>query len=76
MNPIIPSSKNTQNFTLPFIAMNKSVKPFDGLDRKYSPDEYSHQIDAQMISTLGKQPPNLVAHNQRRIFNLLYLDSL
>ena len=35
----------TQNHTVPFVAMNKSVKSYDGLDHQYAPDEYLQQID-------------------------------
>ena len=49
VNPINPPPVITQNFTLPFVAIIKSLKTVvDGLDHRKTPEEYSHQIDAHM----------------------------
>ena len=64
VNPIISSSENTKNYTVPFVAMNKSVKTFDGLDHQSTPQEHLHQIDAHMILILGKQLLDTVPHIQ------------
>ena len=37
-----------------FVAMNKSVKTFDGLDRQNTPEVYLHQIDVYMILFFGR----------------------
>ena len=52
--PTNHSSVNTQNYTVPFVAMNKSVKTFVGLDHQYTPEEYLHQTDAHTILTMGE----------------------
>ena len=49
VNPRYLYFVNTQNCTVPFVAMNKSVKTFDGLGHQYTPDKYLHRIDAHMI---------------------------
>ena len=54
----------TQNHTVPFVAMIKTVKPFDGLDHQYTPEEYLQQIDAHIIFTMGEQPIDPVAYNR------------
>ena len=64
VNPMKLSSVNTQNYTLPFVALNISVKTFDGLDHQYTTEDYLHQIDAQTIFTMEEQPLDLVAYNQ------------
>ena len=61
-----------QNNTVLFVAMNKSVISFDGLVHQKTPEEYLHQIDAQMILTMGKQTFDPVAyerkHQRKRAF--------
>ena len=42
VNPINFSSVNTQVCTVPFFAMNKSLKTFDGLDHQFTPEELMH----------------------------------
>ena len=63
----------TQNYTVPFVAMNKSVKPFDGLDHQYTPEEYLQQIDAHIIFTMGEQPIDPVAYNQWHKRKMAYI---
>ena len=64
MNPINPYSVNTLNYTVPFVAMNKSVKTSYGLDQQYTPEEYLHQSDAHMIFTMGEKPLDPTNDNQ------------
>ena len=64
MNPIDPSSAHTQNYTVPFVAMNKSVNTFDGINHQNTPEEHLHQIDAHIIFTMGEQPLSPAAYNQ------------
>ena len=64
VNPINPSSLNTQNYTVPFVAMNKSVEPFDLFDHQFTPENILHEIDANMIFTIGEQIFDPVAYNQ------------
>ena len=63
----------TQNYTVPFVSMNKSVKPFDGLDHQYTPEEYLQQIDAHIIFTMGEQPTDPVAFNQWHKRKMAYI---
>ena len=65
VNPINPSSVNTQNCAVLFVAKNKSVKTFDGFDLQYTAEEYLHQNDVHMIFTMGEQPIDPVAYNPR-----------
>ena len=63
----------TQNYTVLFVAMNKSVKPFDGLDHQYTPEEHLQQIDAHIIFTMGEQPTDPVAFNQWHKQKMAYI---
>ena len=65
MNSTNPPSVNARIYTVPFVAMNKTVKTFDGLDHQYTPGEYLHQIDAHIIFTLGEKPLDPSAYNQK-----------
>ena len=49
--PIHPSFVITQNYTVSFVAMNKSVKTYKRLL-----EEILNQIDAHMIFAMEKQP--------------------
>ena len=69
----VSTTSTGQNTTLPVIttqnqtvnlAMNKSVKPFDGLDHQYTPEEYLQQKDAHNNFTMGEQPLDLLGFNQ------------
>ena len=53
--------------------MNKTVKPFDGLDHQYTPEEYLQQIDAHIIFTMGEQPIDPVAYNQWHKRKMAYI---
>ena len=64
VNPIEPSAVSTQNYTVYFAAMNKSVRTFDGLDHQNTPEECLHPIDAHMIFTMGEPPLDDVGSNQ------------
>ena len=64
VNPANPSSAFTQNYTVPFVSMNKLRRIFDVPDHQYSHEEYLHQVDAHMIFTMREQPVDLVACNQ------------
>ena len=32
------------------------IKPFDGLDHSYSPEEYLQQVEARLTFTIGEEP--------------------
>ena len=49
MSPINRCQLNTQNFNIPFVAWNISVKTADRFDHQYTPEEFLHQIDANMF---------------------------
>ena len=61
MSPTNLRRVNSQNYTVPFVAWNKTVRAFDGFDHQYTPEEYSHQVDAYLMFTVGKQRFNLVS---------------
>ena len=48
----------TQNYTVPIVAMKKSVNRFDGLACHYTPEKNLYQIDAHMNFAIGEQPPD------------------
>ena len=52
--PINPPPGITPNYSVPFVAMNKSVKCFDGLDNHYTREKTLHHVDAHMIFTMTK----------------------
>ena len=58
------SCNYTKIYTVPFVAMNKSVKTFDGLDHQYTLEQIIRQIDAKLIFTMGKQTLDPVAYKQ------------
>ena len=37
-------------------SISESIKPFDGLDHIYTPEEYLQQIEARVTFSLGLQP--------------------
>ena len=49
MKPIEPSLASTQNYSVPFVAINNSMETFDGYDHQCTPEKYVHQTDAHMI---------------------------
>ena len=63
-NPINPFPMLTLNYTVSCVAMNKSVKTFDGFDHQNTPKEYWHQIDAHIIFPLGEQTLDPVLYNE------------
>ena len=75
VNPINPSSLNTQTYTVTFVAMNNSVKTLHGRNHQFTPEKYLHQIDAYMICTMGEQPLGHVAYNQWRKRRTAYKQS-
>ena len=57
------NSQNPQTYTTPtFInsstSISEPIKPFDGLDHQYTPEEYLQNIDARVTFSLGLQPSN------------------
>ena len=63
--PKRPFSVNTQNYTVPFVAMDKSIKALDHHDHENTPVANLNQIDAEMSFTMGKQPLDLVPFIQK-----------
>ena len=51
-------------FTVRFVAMNNSVKTFDGRDNQFTLEKFFHQFDAHMMFAFGKEPCDLVPFNQ------------
>ena len=36
----------------------KPMKPFDGLDHSYTPEEYLQQVEARLTFAIGEKPQN------------------
>ena len=36
----------------------ESMKPFDGLDHYYTPEEYLEQVEARLTFAIGEEPQN------------------
>ena len=45
--------------------MNTSLNTFVGLDQEDTPEEHLQKIDANVIFTMGYQPLDPVAYNQK-----------
>ena len=68
-----PSSVNTQNYIVPFVAMNKTEKTFDVLDHQNTPERYLHQIDAHISFAMGEQSLDRVAYIQWHKWTMAYI---
>ena len=49
------------------------MKPFDGLDHSYTPEEYLRQVEARFIFAIGEEPQNIPVkyrlwHNRRMAY--------
>ena len=49
------------------------MKPFDGLDHSYTPEEYLQQVEARLTFAIGEEPHNNTTtyrswHNRRMAF--------
>ena len=73
VNLLIFSSVFTENYTLSFVAMNKSVESLERLDRQKTPEEFLYQIDAHMTLTMGEQPFHPVSNNQWQKRKVAYI---
>ena len=51
------SSLNTPTYINSATSISEPIKPFDGLDHNYTPEEYLQHIDARVTFSLGLQPP-------------------
>ena len=53
-------------------SISEPIKPFDGLDHNYTPEEYSQHIEARVTFSLGLQPTSdldhKIWHARRRAF--------
>ena len=52
-------------FTLLFVATNKSVRTFYGLNHLYTPEEFLQKSDAHLIFAMGEQFVDPARYNQR-----------
>ena len=48
----------TPTFINSSTSISEPIKPFDGLDHQYTPEEYLQNIDARVTFSLGLQPTN------------------
>ena len=51
-NPIQDTFKNTS------ASIPEPMKPFDGLDHSYTPEEYLQQVEARLTFPIGEEPQN------------------
>ena len=51
------STLNTPTYINSATSISEPIKPFDGLDHNYTPEEYLQHIDARVTFSLGLQPP-------------------
>ena len=60
--PVISPSQNIPRQQDTFINTSASIpepmKPFDGLDHSYTPEEYLQQVEAILIFAIGEEPQN------------------
>ena len=53
------------------------MKPFDGLDHSYTPEEYLQQVEARLIFAIGEEPQNNpIKYRSWHIYNVLQLEQL
>ena len=62
MTPMNISPAVTQNNTVPYVPMSKSVKACDGLDHQYTPEMKLLQMDARKIISRGEKCFNHLAY--------------
>ena len=55
-NTIPPSTINTPTYINSATSISEPIKPFDGLDHNYTPEEYLQHIEARVTFSLGLQP--------------------
>ena len=51
------STLNTPTYINSATSISEPIKPFDGLDHNYTPEEYLQHIEARVTFSLGLQPP-------------------
>ena len=51
------STLNTPIYIYSATSISEPIKPFDGLDHNYTPEEYLQHIEARVTFSLGLQPP-------------------
>ena len=56
--PLNPQTYTTPTFMHSSTSISEPIKPFDGLDHQYTPEEYLQNIDARVTFSLGLQPSN------------------
>ena len=56
--PINQQQYNTPTFINSSTSISEPIKPFDGLDHQYTPEQYLQNIDARVTFSLGLQPLN------------------
>ena len=55
-NTTPPSTINTPTYINSATSISEPIKPFDGLDHNYTPEEYLQHIEARVTFSLGLQP--------------------
>ena len=55
-SPYIPKQQDT--FIITSASIPDPMKPFDGLDHSYTPEEYLQQVEARLTFATGEEPQN------------------
>ena len=64
VNPANSSPLISQSYLVTLVAINETVKTFDGLDYQHTAEEFLYQIDAHAIFNKGEQSLDFVAYYQ------------
>ena len=54
---------STPTYIYSATSISEPIKPFDGLDQNYTPEEYLHHIEARVTFSLGLQPTTVHEYN-------------
>ena len=73
----IPIQQDT--FIKTSASIPEPMKPFDGLDHSYIPEEYLQQIEARLTFAIGEEPQNNPVkyrswHNRRMALNTMFFN--
>ena len=58
-------------------SLSEPMKPFDGLDHSYTPEENLQQVEARLTFAIGEEPQNNpIKYRSWHIYNVLKLEQL
>ena len=62
IQPVVPPPQNMpiqqDTFIITSASIPEPMKPFDGLDHSYIPEEYLQQVEARLTFAIGEEPQN------------------